>query len=555
MIFISYIFRLALALSLSFSLIGVSSAQALANDKLVFLIKSGTDSSGNPMYRIATAQDQQARQIYDRIWRDQGVQRVIEAHQQVESNNNALNTPPGYHNIQKSQPVFIEIGNQTGTYNDWKGVFSVRDNNGRVHTFDEPRVVLDLNDNMWQSRDQTLVEQTVVHEIGHGIMRKLYGKADLPDTPWLGRPHYGDLVTDEQLALIEGWAEYVGAEFTGRHTIAEDPADSLTMNAYAYQDNGQPKTPEQLFKTEGWVATVMLHISKHPSINNGFQKLLESMRLSRAHDFNSVLRQYSSKYPEDNDALYQILNKASLKQFSAPLGEPIVAKPGDPLPPPVNTASGELNAANQDLLNLFNDYQSSLNTYAQLKLDRSKVDWYRGAFPQEIQRRMTFQKSLVDSLQNRLINALRQTADSHNQDLIAQTLLDNLEKIRFEHNRTIQSYQKTNWWDRNVRISLQAELELYQELHNMNKVVTDNVNTDTLYHVWNERNARMQYRLEQAEASSSDYGVAASPKCNAVIDKDCRDAYNKLLGAIKANSSGITVQEAFDNYKSLEQSR
>ena len=122
--------------------------------------------------------------------------------------------------------------------------------------------------------DQSLVEQTLVHEIGHGIMRKLYGKSDMPDTPWLGRPHYGDLVTDEQLALIEGWAEFVGAEFTGRHTIAEDPADSLTMNAYAYQDNGQAKTPEQLFKTEGWVATVMLHISKHPSINNGYQKII-----------------------------------------------------------------------------------------------------------------------------------------------------------------------------------------------------------------------------------------------------------------------------------------
>ena len=220
--------RLLLILPLfSVLLVGVN-AQALANEKMVFLIKSGTDSSGNPMYRMATSQDQRAQQIYNRFWNDQGVQKVIESHQQVDSNNLALNTPPGYHNIQKPSPVFIEIGNQTGTYNDWKGTFSVQDSNGRIHTYDEPRVVLDLNDSMWQSRDQSLVEQTLVHEIGHGIMRKLYGKSDMPDTPWLGRPHYGDLVTDEQLALIEGWAEFIGAEFTGRHTIAEDPADSLT---------------------------------------------------------------------------------------------------------------------------------------------------------------------------------------------------------------------------------------------------------------------------------------------------------------------------------------
>ena len=547
-VYVRFLFTLLLS---GLLIVGVK-AQALANEKMVFLIKAGTDSSGNPMYRMATSQDQRAHQIYNRFWRDEGVQRVIESHQQVESNNNALNTPPGYQNIQKPSPVFVEIGNQTGTYNDWKGTFSVQDANGRIHTYDEPRVVIDLNDSMWQSRDQSLVEQTLVHEIGHGIMRKLYGKSDMPDTPWLGRPHYGDLVTDEQLALIEGWAEFVGAEFTGRHTIAEDPADSLTMNAYAYQDNGQPKTPEQLFKTEGWVATVMLHISKHPSINNGYQKLLESMRLSRAHDFNAVLRKYLSKYPEDGAAMQQILGKASINQFNSPMGGEIEVNNGDPSPPPVDVASNQSGHNDQNLLNLFNDYQSSLNTYAQLRLDMAHVDWYRGAWPQEIQRRMTFQQSLVKSLENRLISALRQTGEIHNHQLIAQTLLDNMEKIRFEHNRTIQSYQKSNWWNHSVRNKLKIELELYKELYSMNKTVTDNVNTDTLYEVWNQRNARMKYRIRQAEANSSAYGVPSKPNCNAALDKDCRDAYNKLIGAIQANSSGGNTRSALENYKIID---
>ena len=64
------------------------------------------------MYRMATSQDQRAHQIYNRFWRDEGVQKVIEFPMLVESNNNALNTPPGYHNIQKPSPVFVEIGNQ-----------------------------------------------------------------------------------------------------------------------------------------------------------------------------------------------------------------------------------------------------------------------------------------------------------------------------------------------------------------------------------------------------------------------------------------------------------
>ncbi len=222
-------------------------------------------------------------------------------------------------------------------------------------------------------------------------------------------------------------------------------------------------------------------------------------------------------------------------------------------PPPVDVTSIHNGSNDQNLLNLFNDYQSSLNTYAQLRLDRTHVDWYRGAWPQEIQRRMSFQQSLVKSLEDRLISALRQTSEINNQQLIAQTLLDNMEKIRFEHNRAIQSYQKTNWWNHSVRNKLKIELELYKELYAMNKIVTDNVHTDTLYEVWNQRNARMQYRIRQAEASSSEYGVPARPNCNAALDAECRDAYNKLIGAIHANAPSNKAKSAFESYKILDQ--
>ena len=43
------------------------------------------------------------------------------------------------------------------------------------------------------------------------------------------------------------------------------------------------------------------------------------MRLSRAHDFNAVLRKYLSKYPEDGSAMQQILGKASINQFNKPI--------------------------------------------------------------------------------------------------------------------------------------------------------------------------------------------------------------------------------------------
>jgi len=524
-------------------------ATPLANEKMVFIEKTGTDSSGNTMYRIVSGNNTQMRALYDRFYRDTGVQKAIEAHQRVESEQLAISTPPGQHSIAKPNPIFVELGQGTGTYNDWKGSFSVQDVNGRVYSYDEPRVLVDLNDSMFRASDQSLVEQTIVHEIGHGIMRKAYGKDALPDTSWLGRPHYGDLVTDDQLALIEGWAEFLGAFWTGRNTIAEDPPESLMMNAYAYQDNGQPKTPEQLFATEGWVATVMLHIANHPGIPQAFEKMIRVMREGKVQNFNELLREYIKRNPEDAKHISEVLTKDSLQQFSAPLGGEIVSKPGDTLPPPVDQPSGQGNE-DQDLTNLFNDYQSSLETYAQLRLDMVHPDWYAGAQFQEIQRRLSFQYSLVKNLESQLMGQLQAKAGVANQELIAMALLDNLDKLRYEHNRALQSYQKTNWWNHQVRNNLKAELDTYQELYQMNKAMADKVDLDTIYRVWNQRNARMQYRVEQKEYQAVTTGVASpgSSSCTNLLDPRCREAYNKLVGAIETNQNDAKTRNYLLEY-------
>lgn len=516
----------------------VTPAASLASEHVVFLTRVGQDSSGNPLLRVADSSDPRLAQLFHRFAQDQGIRRAAASHMTVESENLAASTPAGYHSVGKPQPVFIEVGSGTGTYNDWKGNFSVQDQTGRTIHYDHPRVMLDLNDSIFRSSDPSLVEQTVVHEIAHGVMRMAYGKENLPHTEWLGRSHYGDLVTDGTLALIEGWAEFAGAYFTGRNTIAEDPAEAISQNAYAYQDDGTPKTPQNLFKTEGWAATVLLHISNHPNIHKGYEKLVAVMKSGKPQDFNSLLREYISRNPQDAKTIQEILAKDSLNQFNTPLGGPVVASaPGDPLPPAVDQPSVGNDGGDAQLTRLFNDFQSSLNTYAQLRLDQMHVDWYRGAFPGEIQRRMSFQYSLVKSLHARLVSELRNTHGVENQELIAQFVLDNLEKIRFEHNRSLQSYQKTNWWNQAVRMRLSGELKLYKELYEMNKNLADSVDPTAMQNIWNQRQIRLQYRVQQSSAPS---GIAAAPEssienCNAALDRDCEEAYNKLIGAIQAN--------------------
>ncbi len=562
---ISRFIRCALAIILLLGVQASAWATELANEKMVFLVKMGTDSSGDPLFRIADSSQTRIRSIFDRLYLNDGIQRVIDSHQQIESQNLAQSTPAGYHNLQKPRPIFVEIGSETGTFNEWKGSFSVQDSQGKIESFEHPRVVLDLNDSIFQSRDPSLVEQTVVHEMAHGVMRMAYGSEKLPDSEWLGRPHYGDLVTDEQLAYIEGWAEFAGAYFTGRNTIAEDPPQAISQNAYAYQDSGVAKLPADLMKTEGWVATILLHIANHPQINKGYEKLVEAMRKEKSQGLNELLRIYLRDHPEDGDAISEILTRDSLNQISAPLGGPVIASrcdeehgltpPGDTkcygsnvLPPPVNQPSPGSAAPDPELDRIFNDFQSSLTTYAQLRLDQVHPEWYAGAHPGEIQRRASFQYSLVKSMESRLTGALGQNNGRQNQDRIAESLLDSLDKLRFEHNQTLQSYQKTNWWDQGAKQRMAHELQVYKELYNEVRSVTDSVDPAALTHVWQQRQIRLEYRVKQN-------ATPAAPRsdCNAALDPDCQEAYNKLIGAIEANKRSNQAKDYLNNYNRSSQ--
>jgi hypothetical protein len=562
---ISRLIQYFLALSLLFGVQGIAWATELANDKLVFLVKIGTDNAENPLFRMADSSEARIRSIYDRLYLSDGVQRMINSHQQVESQNLAAQTPAGYHNLKKPQPLFVEIGTETGTFNEWKGNFSIQDSQGKVESYVHPRVVLDLNDSIFQSRDPSLVEQTVVHEIGHGVMRMAYGADQLPDSEWLGRPHYGDLVTDEQLAYIEGWSEFAGAYFTGRNTIAEDPPEAISQNAYAYQDSGSAKTPQDLMKTEGWVATVLLHIANHPDISKGYEKLVETMRSAKSQGLNELLRAYLQEHPEDGEAITEVLTRDSLNQISAPLGGPIASTRCDDshnplplgdvkchgnniLPPPVNQPSPGSAAPDAELERIFNDFQSSLTTYAQLRLDQAHPEWYPGAHPGEIQRRTSFQFSLVKSMESRLMATLQQNTGLQNQDRIAESLLDSLDKLRYEHNQTLQSYQKTNWWDQGAKQRMTHELQVYKELYNEVQTITEAVDSATLTHVWQQRQIRMEYRVRQNSTPA-----APQSDCNAALNPDCQEAYNKLIGAIEANKRSKIAKDYLNKYTGVSQ--
>ena len=137
-----------------------------------------------------------------------------------------------------------------------KEISLLKTQSGAIEHELSPKVVINRNDPLFTGTDTGLQVQTIVHETGHGVMSQLYGYDSLPETDWLGKAHAGGTVSDEQLAMIEGWAEFTGAFFTGDYTIANDPDNALADNRYAYKDiytRTEVRTASEMKKTEGWV--------------------------------------------------------------------------------------------------------------------------------------------------------------------------------------------------------------------------------------------------------------------------------------------------------------
>lgn len=283
-------------------------APAAVAREIVFLVRTGTDAEGNPQFRTADARDGHLVGIFDLTQGSRALQettRYADATQQTRG--------------QSPLPVFIEVTNGSGNaYNDWRGRFSVAYPDGRNYTVSTPRVVIGLGSDVVRSGNRALLEQTLVHEVGHGVMAQVYGPDALPQTPWLSRPHAGGTVTDEQLSLIEGWAEFTGAYFTGRRTIAEDPADTLQSNWYARRADGSMKSAEEVVRTEGWTATILYQIATRARDQNAMWKLTDAMARTRPQSTMNLLATTGSMYPELVPAIRQVLAETSGGQIVDP---------------------------------------------------------------------------------------------------------------------------------------------------------------------------------------------------------------------------------------------
>lgn len=296
-------------------------AQFAQAGNIVFLVRTGTDSEGNPMFRQADSRDSYLGGLFSLVQSSNALSEVSRYYDQLQRDKYAASLQArgvsqqdmayAMQNV-ATDPVYIEVGNSTaGAYNDWKGRFSVQYANGQYTTVSSPRVVFNLGSDVARSGNRGLIEQTLVHEIGHGGMCKSHGPNALPNSPYLSKPHSGGSVTDQQLAFIEGWAEFIGTYFTGRRTIAEDPPNAIDTNWYAKRADGSMKSAAELLATEGYTATVLYKISTAAKDQNAMWKMTQAMSRSQPQSMWQLLQTTASMFPELAPAINQTLYQTS----------------------------------------------------------------------------------------------------------------------------------------------------------------------------------------------------------------------------------------------------
>ena len=329
-----WIARRALVLLIA---LGIAAGAASAAD-VVFLVRVGTDSEGNPMFRQADSRDTYLSGLYGLANGSSAVHEAARYYDQVQRDKiaaslqgraSASDIAYATQNVQ-TEPVYVEVNNNTsGSYNDWKGRFSIQAPNGQVSTISTPRVVLPLGSDVVRSGDSSLLVQTLVHEMGHGGMCKCMLCQGLPNSPYLSKPHSGGSVSDPQLAFIEGWAEFVGAYFTGRHTIAQDPANALDTNWYAKNADGSMKSAQQLVSCEGWNATVMLQISEQAKDQNAMWKMTQVMSRTTPQSTWELLQNTAAMFPELAPSINQVVYQYSGGQIQGVAPAPTYAAAGN----------------------------------------------------------------------------------------------------------------------------------------------------------------------------------------------------------------------------------
>ena len=145
----------------------------------------------------------------------------------------------------------------------------------------------------------------VAHETSHAIMKETYGYIPKSINPWAAFGHWEGKMTSPQLAFTEGYAEFMGAWYSGNQDYSESKY-AVDMD----REMGLPKTAAENKKTEGVIACILWDIAKGESgIKGGMDKIHRVLREKKPWTIDGFAKGFKELFPSDGPAIDAILKQ------------------------------------------------------------------------------------------------------------------------------------------------------------------------------------------------------------------------------------------------------
>ncbi|MBF0409428.1 MAG: hypothetical protein HQM10_18960 [Candidatus Riflebacteria bacterium] len=282
-------------------------SEPLQNDLFVLLKPDGFlgNAFTHATLKVADSSDDTSSAIYDFLKNNSKLQKVFEMYRdsQTEGNPDKKALPLNIVIKEKGNLLMDSFSAYITTYND----------DGKLSTDYQyvcPKVVVPLSSEMFavdpkKLSDPSHIEEFicgVAHETAHAIMKRTYGYIPKGINPFAAFGHEKGKASTNELAFTEGYAEFMGAYFSG---------DSLDDPSSYQRDIGAnmafiPKTRKENQKTEGVVASIFWDMAKLP---DGFNKIHRVLKEKRPWKIESMAKFFKELYPEDATAIDAIMDE------------------------------------------------------------------------------------------------------------------------------------------------------------------------------------------------------------------------------------------------------
>ncbi len=175
----------------------------------------------------------------------------------------------------------------------------------------------------------------IAHEMFHGIMGDIYGERmlEMKSRSLSNKGHRADLVTDEYLAFIEGIAEAmelatlelfpseINHQLVNRKDWSAEKRRLFTQIKYrrlvaaqhnhlglvndGHQKDGQVDSADDLFRTEGVIATLIYNLLFKSDLENPFDKVLKVMVAHKPMTFFEFINAFTGEFPNSKNKVVQ----------------------------------------------------------------------------------------------------------------------------------------------------------------------------------------------------------------------------------------------------------